>query len=273
MRRPSPRLTEGLVTHMERAEVSFPKGLDQWAQYGQVLENAGWKIKEIPPPTPSNDSCPDSVFIEDAVVMFGEKAIVTRPGSAERLPEVDNMEELLVEAGLRIQILARITSPGSLDGGDVLKIGNKVFVGHGGRTNEEGIEQLAALLGPSWHVIAVPMSKALHLKSACTALPNGTLVYWPPFLDEQGYRTLNQNSDQPLLAALEEPGAHVVVLDEDTVLMAASAVETAELLRRPPYSLRVVAVDISEYEKLEGCVTCLSVRVRESGDDHASRNG
>jgi len=136
----------------------------------------------------------------------------------------------------------------------VLKVGRTVYVGRGGRTNAEGVAALRAILRPlGWSVVAVPLTKALHLKSAVTALPDGTVIGWEPVVDEP--RIFPSFLPMP-----EEPGAHVVVLDDDTLLMAASAPRSAELLRGLGYT--VVTVDVSEFEKLEGCVTCLSVRVR-----------
>jgi dimethylargininase len=136
----------------------------------------------------------------------------------------------------------------------VLKIGTTVFVGRGGRTNADGIRQfrrIAAELG--FTVVAVPVSKVLHLKSAVTALPDGTVLGYPPLVE-------HPELFDRFLPVPEESGCAVVELAPDTVLMASSAPRTAELLEDLGY--RVVAVDISEFEKLEGCVTCLSVRIR-----------
>ena len=221
------------------------------------LKKTGWSVIELP----SADNCPDSVFIEDVVVMFGKVAVVTSPGSVERLPEIDSMETFLRKAGLSPPI--HHIDEGTLDGGDVLKVGNKVFVGQGGRTNEAGIAQLARLVEPlEYKVVAVPMSRALHLKSACTALPDDTLLYHPAALDDEGLKILSQSSNKPMLPSLEEPGAHVVVLDDQSVLMSSAGARTAKMLR-DRYNLSTKLVDISEFEKLEGCITCLSVRVRE----------
>jgi dimethylargininase len=255
MRRPSPRLADGLVTHIEKSEVDLPKALRQWEAYGEALKRTGWSVIDLPPA----DSCPDSVFIEDALVMFGKVAIVTRPGSVERLPEIDGLETYLRQIGLSA---VHHIKDGTLDGGDVLKVGNTVFVGQGGRTSEAGIAQLARLLEPrDYKVVAVPMTKALHLKSACTALPDGTLLFHPAALDDEGLRILSQSSKKPMLPSLEEPGSHVVVLDSQSVLMSTAGAKMATLLR-DGHGLSTVLVDISEFERLEGCVTCLSVRVR-----------
>ena len=183
--------------------------------------------------------------------MYGDLAVLTRPGADERKAEVAGTEQTLRDLGHRI---ARIESPGTLDGGDVLKHDGTVWVGLGGRTNQAGIDQLAAHLAPlGGSVVAVPLTKALHLKSAVTALPDGTVVGWEEVVDDP-------STWGSFLAVPEEPGSHVVLLDEATVLMSSAAPRTRALYEER--GLRVVAVDVTEYEKLEGCVTCLSVRLR-----------
>ena len=122
------------------------------------------------------------------------------------------------------------------------------------RTNREGFEQLAGHLAElADDVIPVPLSLVLHLKSAVTALPDGTVVGLPEVVD-------HPEVYPEFLAVPEEHGGHVVLLGDDRLLMSTSAPQTAALFRDRGYD--VVTVDISEYEKLEGCVTCLSVRLR-----------
>lgn len=247
IRRPSPRLADGLVTHIERGEIDLTLADKQWAAYVRAMQDAGWETFEVAPAP----DCPDGVFIEDTVVVYGDLAVLTNPGADERKPEVPAVAEYVQSLGYRT---ARITEPGTLDGGDVLKFGGKVWVGEGGRTNAEGIDQLRSFLEPEGaEVITVPLTKVLHLKSAVTALPDGTVIGYEPLVDDPA-------TWDNFLAVPEESGAHVVLLGDDTILMAADAPESAQLLRDRGYT--VVAVDISEYEKLEGCVTCLSVRLR-----------
>jgi dimethylargininase len=236
-----------LVTHIERSSIDLDLATRQWEGYVAALHAEGWETIEVPPA----DGCPDAVFVEDTVVVHGDLAVIARPGADERKPETAAVEETLRHLGYRI---ARVEEPGTLDGGDVLKHDGTVWVGLGGRTNESGLDQLAAALGPlGARVVGVPLTKVLHLKSAVTALPDGTVVGYPPLVDDP------EVWDR-LLAVPEEPGSHVVLLDERTVLMSTSAPRTAELFA--DRGLRVVAVDLTEYEKLEGCVTCLSVRLR-----------
>ncbi|MBS2940382.1 N(G),N(G)-dimethylarginine dimethylaminohydrolase [Nocardioides sp. J2M5] len=247
VRRPGPRLADGLLTHIDRVPVDLDLAGRQWEAYVAALQAEGWETIEVPP----EPDCPDAVFVEDTVVMYADLAVITRPGADERKPETAGTDQVLRDLGFRI---AHIEAPGTLDGGDVLKHDGTVWVGLGGRTNQSGIDQLAAHLAPlGAEVVAVPLTKALHLKSAVTALPDGTVVGWDPVVDDPGTWT-------SYLGVPEEPGAHVVLLDDSTVLMSSAAPRTRALYEER--GLRVVAVDVSEYEKLEGCVTCLSVRLR-----------
>lgn len=235
------------MTHVERRAVDAEVAVEQWAAYVAALAGVGWDVVEVE----AAADCPDSVFIEDTAVVYGDLAVITRPGAPQRRPETAAVADRLAAAGLRV---AHVQAPGTLDGGDVLKIGTDVWVGLGGRTNEAGIGQLAAHLEPLGATVhTVPVTKVLHLKSAVTALPDGTVIGHEPLVDDPGLFP-------SFLAVPEESGAHVVVLDDTTVLLAADAPATAALLA--DRGLEVVTVDIGEFVKLEGCVTCLSIRLR-----------
>jgi dimethylargininase len=247
VRRPGPRLADGLLTHLERVTVDGELASRQWEAYVAALRAEGWECLEVEPA----DDCPDAVFVEDTVVVYGDLAVITRPGADERKPETAGTERALLGLGYRV---AHIAAPGTLDGGDVLKHSGTVWVGVGGRTDQEGVDQLAAHLAPlGATVVRVPVTKVLHLKSAVTALPDGTVVGYPPLVDDASVFPA-------FLPVPEEPGSHVVLLDGETVLISTSAPRTKALFEER--GLRVVAVDMSEFEKLEGCVTCLSVRLR-----------
>jgi dimethylargininase len=247
VRRPSPRLDEGLVSHIERTPVDIGLANRQWEGYVDALAANGWAPLEVEPAP----DCPDSVFVEDTMVVFGDLAVIARSGAEIRRDELGGAERAVVAEGYEV---ARIVAPGTLDGGDVLKIGAHVYVGRGGRTNDEGIQQLRRHLEPvGATVVSVPVTKVLHLKSAVTALPDGTVIGYPPLLDDT-------SAFVDFMAVDEEPGAHVVLLGAQKLLMAASARRTAQ--RFAVLGYEPVVVDISEFEKLEGCVTCLSVRLR-----------
>ena len=127
----------------------------------------------------------DGVFVEDTMVVYGETVVISRPGTPTRQPETAAAEETVSLFGYDLH---RIIAPGTLDGGDILKVGDVMYVARGGRTNREGIRQLRAVFSPlGVRVIAVPLTKVLHLKTAVTALPDGTIIGWPPALDNPGF--------------------------------------------------------------------------------------
>jgi dimethylargininase len=243
VRQPSSRLAEGIVTHITRSSVDVSLAQAQHAAYVEALGASGWAIRQAP----AADDCPDSVFIEDAVVICEDLAVLTRPGAPARRPEVAGVAQAVNDLGLRT---ATIEEPGTLEGGDVLQAGRAVYVGRGARTNGDGIRQLRSLLAPLGRtVIAVPLGNVLHLKSAVTALPDGTFLLLPGLVPAELFPAVRPVD--------EEGGCHVVPLGGDRVMIAASAPRTAEMLDSLGFT--PVVVDISEFEKLEGCVTCLSV--------------
>ena len=247
VRAPADTLADGQLTHLERVPDDLELANAQWDEYVALLSNAGWDIVEVPVATAQ----PDSVFVEDTMVLFGDTAVIGSPGADSRAGEIVEAERTVTELGLTIR---HIEMPGTLDGGDVLKVGRTVYVGRGGRTNAEGIRQLRALVTPlGYTLVAVPVTKALHLKSAVTALPDGTVIGYAPLVDDPSVFGR-------YLAVPEAEGVAVVVLADDTVLMSSAAPKSAALIADLGY--RVLTADISEFEKLEGCVTCLSVRVR-----------
>ena len=243
VRAPGGRLAEGIVTHQERPSVDLELARRQHEVYVGALDACGW----TPLGVADADDCPNAVFVEDALVVVDDLAVLGRSAAEQRRGERAGAEAAVRALGLRV---AEIEAPGTLDGGDVLQVGRTVYVGRSERTNGEGIRSLRRLLEPLGRtVIPVQLSGALHLKSAVTALPDGTLVGLADRLDRTALPTLR--------VPPEEPGAHVVPLGGGTVLLATSAVATAGWL--DDLGFDVVTVDISEFEKLEGCVTCLSV--------------
>ena len=245
IREPGDRLAEGIVTHLQRRPVDVDLAREQHRGYVAALAEHAWEPVAVAPA----DGSADSVFVEDTVVVVEDLAVLTRPGAPSRRVELTGTEAAVRALGLRV---ARLADPATLDGGDVLQLGSVVYVGRGGRTNADGVRQLRTLLEPLGRRVApVALGEVLHPKSAVTALPDGTLLGLPDLLDRSALPALR--------VPPEEPGAHVLPLGGGTVLLAASAPRTAEWL--DDLGFDVVAVDIGEFEKLEACVTCLSVLV------------
>mgnify|MGYP001946541360 CR=1 FL=1 len=245
MRRPGPDLDRGVVTHIPRSRVDTVLAARQYTIYQEAVASAGWRVHEVE----AAPGHPDSVFVEDTVVVCEDLAVLTRPGVRVRRGEVEGVEPVVRSLGLRV---ARIEEPGTLEGGDVLQVGSTVYVGVGGRTNAEGAAQLEGLLEPlGRRVQRVRVGAALHLKSAVTALPDGSLVGLPELVEAQALPKVRRPG--------EESGARVLPLGGDEVLVSASASRSIHRLAAEGW--RVLPVDISEFEKMQACVSCLSVLV------------
>jgi dimethylargininase len=249
-------LAAGLVTHVDRSPVDLDLAARQWDAYVAALESNGWPTHEVEPA----DDCPDAPFVEDTMVVFGDLAVIARPGAPERQPETRGATRAVDHLGYQVRT---ITFPGTLDGGDVLKLGRTWFVGVGGRTNSAGAAQLATLTEDRGiTVVTVPISGVLHLKTAVTALPDGTLL--------ANVGAIGRSAVLPPLTQAPDRGPwRMVLLGPDRALLSTSAPRTADLLLER--GVTPVIVDISEFEKLESSVTCLSVRLRDRPPDPARR--
>lgn len=249
IRKPVPSLASGLVIDSPATPVDVDLAYQQWNGYVAALAEAGWQTIDVP----AAPGHPDSVFVEDTVVMVGDTAIITRPAAPSRRGEIIDTEATVRDLGYSVRALS---GPGTLDGGDVLKVGGTIYVGRSRRTDAAGLTEFRSIAEPlGFAVIGVSVSKVLHLKSAVTALPDGTIIGHPALVDDAA--VFPHFRPMP-----EEGGSHIVDLGGGRLLMAASAPRSADMLADLGYT--PITVDISEYEKLDGCVTCLSVRLRHN---------
>lgn len=247
VRRPTESLVDALVTHIDRTPIDFARALEQWHSYVEAMAVAGWAIVEVPP----DPQCPDAVFIEDTAVVAAQTALICRPGAESRRAEVAPVAAALDELGYELH---HVEAPATIDGGDVLKVGATMYIGEGGRTNAAGINRARDVFTPvGYDVVGVPNSRVLHLKSAVTAAGDQVIGYAPAITSVDAFPNL--------LAMPEEPGAHVVGLGGAKMLMATNCPDSAEIISGLGYE--PVTVDMSEFEKAEGCVTCLSIRLRK----------
>ena len=229
------------MTHIERGAVDPERAAAQHARYREALADAGWTVREVDPA----DDMPDAAFVEDAAVFLGDRAVLTRPGDPSRRGEVATVAAALDALGVETGALGA----GTLDGGDVLQADGRLFVGRSTRTDDAGIRALGEAAGRE--AVAVPVSGCLHLKTAATALPDGTIVADLACVDAAAFAPL------PVLAVPEPLGANVLALGPDRVAVPASAPATAQLVRDRGFD--VVALDIGDFEAVEAGLTCLSV--------------
>jgi dimethylargininase len=236
------------LTHRERQPIDVGSAIRQHQEYEHVLRTLGCDVRQLP----GLPGHPDSVFIEDTAVILDECAVITRPGAASRRGEVDGVADALRS----LRRLYRIEAPGTLDGGDVLRVGKRLYVGASTRSNEDGVRQLADALAPhGYRVKRVPIRACLHLKTAVSALPDGALVLDPRCVAADhfdGASAIHVDHDEP-------EGANVLIVDDDVVIPA-SAPRTREMIESAGF--RTTAVDASELAKAEGGLTCCSLLLR-----------
>ncbi|MFW5952067.1 MAG: dimethylarginine dimethylaminohydrolase family protein [Gemmatimonadota bacterium] len=246
----SPSLDCCALSHLQREAIDVGRAARQHRAYERVLASLGCRVQ----PVPAAPDLPDAVFVEDTAVVTPEVAVVTRPGLASRRPEVDGVATVL--SGYRE--LRWIEPPGTLDGGDVLRVGRTIWVGLSARTNRAGAEQLRRMLKPFDYVVReVAVKGCLHLKTAVTAIGPDRLIANLDWTVPDAFSGYDMVAVDPT-----EPFAANVLLVGDAVVVATAHVLTAE--RLTAVGVRVIAVDVSELGKAEGGVTCCSILLEEA---------
>jgi dimethylargininase len=225
--------------------VDLARARAQHRAYEEALARAGCRVESLPP----LDDLPDAVFVEDAAVVLDEIAIVTRPGATSRRPETAEIAPVLS----RYRRVTFIQPPGTLDGGDVLRLGRRIFVGRSGRSNESGIAQLRAVAWPyGYTVTAVPVSGCLHLKSAITEAAPGVVLVNPAWVDASAFGDVSALEVDP-----GEPYAANGLLVGRRLIYPESFPRTRARLQGA--GIVIEPVDVSELQKAEGAVTCCSL--------------
>lgn len=245
--RPVPAsLADCELTHVPRTPIAVETARAEHAAYERALATHGYEVRRLP----AADDQPDSVFVEDTAVVVDEIAVIARPGAESRRGETTVVRDAL--AALRP--VAAIVGPGTLDGGDVLRLGRSFYVGIGTRTNEAGVAQLRAHLAPfDYEVRGVPFRGALHLKTAVTAVGERTLLVNPDWVDARHFEGAWRVEIDP-----REPfAANALLLHDGAVVHSDAFVRTRERLRFS--GVRVVPVPAGELAKAEGGVTCCAI--------------
>lgn len=231
--------TDAVPIDLERARV----------QHVAYVAALGVPVEWLPP----LDGDPDSVFVEDTAVVLDRSVVITRPGAEPRRREIASVTETL-GAKLPLHVMQ---APAMLDGGDVLRVGKRLFVGLSGRTNRQGLDFLAACAREEGiETIAVPVPSGLHLKSSCTLVDEETLVR-SSSIDPAPFNGLR------IVDAIEPEGANVLALGA-RLLASNAAPRTIELLIKMGFEPH--PLEMSEIHKGDGALTCLSLRVPSPGD-------
>lgn len=241
----SPTLAACELTHIERAPIDVERARAQHDAYEDCLRALGCDVRRLPP----EPAMPDAVFVEDTAVVLPELALITHPGAASRRGETASAAAALQA----FRPLVRIQPPATLDGGDVLVAGRRVFVGRSTRTTAAAVEQMRAALGPlGYEVRALPVSGVLHLKSAATAVAPGMVLVNPRWADARAFAGLETIEVDP-----REPRGANALNVAGTVVYAADFPRTRERLESR--GLRVRIVEMDELAKAEAAVTCCSL--------------
>jgi dimethylargininase len=241
----SPAIVNCELSFISRQPIDLENARAQHHAYEQLLETLGARVLSLP----AEPDLPDSMFVEDPAIVLDELAVIFPLGTASRRPEAPS----LAQAISRFRKLQHVTLPGTLEGGDILRIGSNLFVGVTKRSNPEGIRQLTAMLAPHhYEVIAVPVTGCLHLKSAVTSLSRNTLLANRAWFDPSPFSGYDWIEIDPA-----EPHAANALSLANTVIFPASFPRTRARIEAAGF--HVTSLDISELQKAESGLTCSSL--------------
>lgn len=244
-REPAGRLDACELTYREREPIDAATAAAQHRGYREALEACGARVVTLPPV----EGLPDSVFVEDTAIVLDEVAVLTRPGVESRRGEVSLNEPEVA----RLRSVVRVEPPATLEGGDVLRLGRTLYVGLSPRTNAEGAAALRRLAAPhGYEVLTVGLRDCLHLKTGCSGLGAEAVLVNPDWVDASVFR-----GREVVAVDASEPWAANVLCVGGPVCVSSAFPRTAEMLAARGYDVR--AVEVSEFAKAEGGMTCMSL--------------
>lgn len=244
-RKISPRFNECELTHIERTPINLDTARAQHAEYIQALVRLGCHVIELP----EEPDLPDSVFVEDTAIILPEVAVITRPGADSRKPETESIARALSP----YRLLAHLSAPATLDGGDALVLGKHIYVGLSTRSNAQAVEQLNDLLGKYGYTVhGIELTDCLHLKTAVTRIDDKTLLINKQWADSSPF-----NGFDLIEVDASEPFAANCLPINGQILYPAAFPKTQRKLEEKGF--RVINVRLDELAKAEGAVTCCSL--------------
>lgn len=248
-KRPCAAMINGITDHPELGVPDYEKALKQHDAYIETLRGCGVEVTVLP----ADEAFPDSCFVEDPAIVTEHCAVITRPGALSRRGETAAIEEALAKFYPKEKIF-HITGEGTIEGGDVMRAGDTFYVGLSARTNEEGIRQLAAIFEPfGCKVVGVPLTEVLHLKTGVVYLGGNTLLAAGEFLTKPAFAAY----DKIPVPAGEEYAANCLRVN-DTIIVPEGYPKVLAALQSAGYKTAVC--DTSEYRKIDGGLSCLSLR-------------
>ena len=253
VRRPSRSVVDGIADFANEGKPIYEKALEQHDAYIAALEEAGLEVTVLP----ALEEFPDSVFVEDTCIITPAGVVVDRPGAPSRLHEPDHMVPTLRTFFADEQIKF-IEAPGTLEGGDVMMVDDHYYVGRSARTNDEGFRQFAAFLA-AWGFTAeqVELERILHLKTGCTYLEDGRLLAAGEMWERPLYRESGRFSEIFHVPDAEAYAADAVRINDCVIMSAGYPSVRAQI---GAWGYRVIELEMSEFRKIDGSITCLSLR-------------
>lgn len=245
VRVPGPNIVSG-ISQSGLAVPNFELALAQHRRYCEALETCGIKLITLP----FDPRFPDGCFVEDTAVIFEGTAIITNPGHAARKDEPHEIAKALST----LKELKNIKDPGTVDGGDILRVENHFFIGISKRTNQNGAEQLSALLttcGATCSIVEV--GESLHLKSDITCVNADTVICTEEYAGNSAFRDIANR----IVVSDDEKHAANCLSANGSVFVPDDCVQAQAELQK--VGMRVIPLDLSEFRKLDGAFTCLSL--------------
>jgi len=246
VRRPCPAIVNGLTTSTQ-GKPDYQQAMKQHLQYLKALMACGLKIHLLE----ADNRYPDSTFVEDTALITPEFAIITNPGAPSRKGEINDIVILIRDFFHDVQM---IDSPGAIDGGDIMRIGSHYYIGLSKRTNEEGAKQMIDILGKyDLSGSMITLENVLHLKTGVSYLENNNLLAIGEFIEKNEFEALN-------IIPVDEDESYAAnsIWVNGYVIMPSGYPKTQHVLEEIGY--KILAVNTSEFRKIDGGVSCLSLR-------------
>ncbi|MCL9683762.1 dimethylarginine dimethylaminohydrolase family protein [Legionella maioricensis] len=248
VRSPSASLVHGLTTSTELGKPDYGQALIQHQNYVNALSPCGLEVTVLPP----IEEFPDSCFVEDVALLTERLGIITRPGAQTRQGEVEQIKQA-IQVFFKDKI-SKITSPGTLEAGDVLRVGEHFFIGLSARTNLAGAQQMIQTLNhQGFTASTVQLKEFLHLKTGVSYLDQGYLLVCGELVNHPAFAHLNQ-----IVVDADESYAANCIMVNGTVLLAQGYPKTKKSITDRGFS--VIELDVSEFRKVDGGLSCLSLR-------------
>ena len=247
VRTPCKNVLNGITSSPELGKPDYEKALLQHAAYINALKQCGVDVTVLP----ADEAYPDSCFVEDVAVVTKRCAIITNPGAASRNGETAGIIETIRTFYSDIEY---IRAPGTLEGGDVMMVGDCFYVGRSARTNAEGIRQFGEILAKyGFRCVEVPLEKVLHLKTGVNYIENNNMLVAGEFVDKECFAAFNRI----IIPECEAYAANCIWMN-GTVVVPAGYPSVLEAVQKAGYSTLIV--DTSEFRKIDGGLSCLSLR-------------